>query len=218
MLEKKFKILEVILVLLAILLSVFWFFNPAGNYEPALALIGFIFTASEIYRRKIVKNIESATDELVDPTWQIDFAVSNTIQSSKQDEDTHSEQSTGISIEDILAGLDSKKYTGIQISQFVKRNSGVEVVWRVRVHNIKVAFEHDPNSALYLVFSPESQDDDSFPEIVVAVFDRSSEGDLAAVSSGDIAVVRGEIAFSELAGKYSLSLKNSKLVRFYKNA
>lgn len=123
-----------------------------------------------------------------------------------------------LSIEDILAGIDPKNYTGIQITQFVKRNTGIEVVWQVKVHNIKPVFEHDPESDLYLVFSPERQEDESFPEIIVAVFERCDEGDLAAISSGDTAVIKGTVSFSQLTGKYSLTLKNSELLRFTRNA
>lgn len=216
--EAKLKVFEVILVILAIILSVLWFLNPAANYEPALALLGFVLMFSEAFRRRFMSRNESVVEEVAVNAVQADSAVSNIAQDSEPSEATHSEQISGVAIEDILAGIDSKNYTGIQITQFVKRNAGVEVVWRVKVHNIKPAFEHDPKSDLYLVFSPESQQDDSFPEIIVAVFDRCNEGDLAAISSEDIAVIRGEVSFSELAGKYSPTLKNCGLVGFYKNA
>tara|TARA_Y100001949_G_C15866076_1_gene277324 strand:+ start:38 stop:682 length:645 start_codon:yes stop_codon:yes gene_type:complete len=214
-LKERLKIFEVLLVLLAILLAVLWFLNPEGNYEPILVLIGLVFTFSEILRRN------ASTSEFTGEELAPEYANDNLISpETSQDNDNvpNPEHSVGVSIEDILAGIDPKNYTGIQITQFVNRNTGIEVVWNVKVHNIKPAFEHDPESDLYLVFSPESQEGESFPEIIVAVFDRSNEGDLAAISSGDTAVIKGTVSFSQLAGKYSLALKDSELVRFTRNA
>ncbi|KZN70319.1 hypothetical protein N478_00015 [Pseudoalteromonas luteoviolacea S4060-1] len=207
-LKEKVKRFEVFLVLLAILLAVLWFLNPEGNYEPILVLIGLIITFFEVLRRRATSRGEIAVQGLAHEAQE----------NNNLDNALNPIQSSGISIEDILAGIDPQNYTGIQITQFVKRNSGIEVVWQVKVHNIKPAFEHDPESDLYLVFSPESQEGESFPEVIVAVFNRCFEGDLAAISSGDKAIIKGRVSFSELAGEYSLTLKDSELVRFSKIA
>ncbi|WP_155734296.1 hypothetical protein [Pseudoalteromonas luteoviolacea] len=206
--KEKVKRFEVFLVLLAILLAVLWFLNPEGNYEPILVLIGLIITFFEVLRRRATSRGEIAVQGLAHEAQE----------NNNLDNALNPIQSSGISIEDILAGIDPQNYTGIQITQFVKRNSGIEVVWQVKVHNIKPAFEHDPESDLYLVFSPESQEGESFPEVIVAVFNRCFEGDLAAISSGDKAIIKGRVSFSELAGEYSLTLKDSELVRFSKIA
>ncbi|HCV03757.1 MAG TPA: hypothetical protein DG048_14005 [Pseudoalteromonas sp.] len=100
----------------------------------------------------------------------------------------------------------------MQITQFVKRTTDVDITCEVIVHDIKEGFSIDNENALIMVFSPIIQLREPMPELLTASFSKSSESDLASISSGDSAIISAKVGFIKLAGNYSICLNKAKIL------
>ena len=117
-------VVEMFLVVAAIGLGVSWILNPDGNHEPYLALIGFILTAIEIYRRK---NISSKTD---------------TIKSKEQKKYNTNVPITNITVDEIIDDVNN-------VNPFDKSDDGkkyhdLKVDWRGCLDRI-IPSQNDPD-------------------------------------------------------------------------
>jgi hypothetical protein len=121
----------------------------------------------------------------------------------------------GVSMDDVLAMLVSESLTELQKSQFIRRNNGAHVQWSGIVVEVTPMWKNDPNSEILVLFRSISQKDKTFPEIVVARFNSSSEPDLAGLSSGDFIVIEGILQFPDLKIDKP-SLEDAKLISFKK--
>ena len=121
----------------------------------------------------------------------------------------------GVSVDDVLATLGSNKLTDLQKSQFIRRHNGTHVQWSGVVAEVSPMWKNDPKSDILVLFYSISQRDKTFPEIIVAQFNPSSEPDLAGLSSGDSIVIEGTLLFPEF-GMGKPSLRDAKLISFKK--
>jgi len=55
--------IEILLIIIALILGILWFMNPAGNYEPSIVIIGLLVAIIDIVRRR--KNLKEAPHSVV---------------------------------------------------------------------------------------------------------------------------------------------------------
>lgn len=115
-------------------------------------------------------------------------------------------------IETVLETIKSKKGTSLQKAQFVQRHSGRHVVWTVELKNIQHSYAHNPESDLIMVIAPVA-DKELYPPLATAFFPASEGSILGTLNPRDIIVIEGDLFFNELAGNWSVSMKNAKFIR-----
>lgn len=125
--------------------------------------------------------------------------------------------SEALSLEAVLKCLDDKDSTPLQKSIFVERNTGSRITWRGRVESVQKAWEREKDSDLIIVISSPN-DSNNFRKFATATFPSPEIHSLAQAKSGDIILFEGTLNFNELAGNWSTSLKDSRFIRFEKNA
>lgn len=115
-------------------------------------------------------------------------------------------------LEAVLAAIDSDTGTGLQRAQFVRRNSGRRVIWTGELKAVEPAIGHGNDAPLIMVLAPILSEK-KFPPLATAAFP-ASEGDvLGGLNSGDLVVVEGILAFSDLGGRWSASLREAHFIR-----
>jgi hypothetical protein len=115
-------------------------------------------------------------------------------------------------IDVVLQTIESESGTSLQKAQFVKRHSGRHVIWTAELKNIQPSYTRDPDSDLIMVIAPVA-DREHFPQLATAVFP-AFEGDaLGALDPGDVVAIEGDLSFLDLAGRWSVSLKNAHFIR-----
>lgn len=134
-----------------------------------------------------------------------------------QHKDKISTLSEALSLEAVLQCLGDKDTTPLQKSMFVEHNTGCRIAWRGRVEDVQKMWEREKESDLMIIISSPN-DSESFKKLATAIFSNSEIHSLAQVKSGDIILFEGNLQFSELAGRWSTSLKDSRFIRFEKNA
>ena len=104
----KVIVIELFLVVLAIGLGFSWILNPDGNHEPYLALIGFILTAIEIYRRKYSSSKSSSVKSKEKTKYNTTVPISN-ITLDEIIEDVNN-------VNPFEKGDNGKKYHGLKVA------------------------------------------------------------------------------------------------------
>ena len=133
---------------------------------------------------------------------------------SAANDNTYKSKNT-LTAKDVLTTLESKKLTKLQKSQFIKRNQGAKVQWRVIVNDVTAETAGSDKQAFYLVFHPAYQKEKTFPTIILASFSIDKENELSSLSEGDSAVIEGKLKlFNNLL--YKVSLEESNLIKFTK--
>lgn len=112
----KFLSLEIVLLITAIVLGVFWIQNPSGNYEPYLAVIGLIMAALEILRRK---SRETNKDDLL--------ASDNKGNISELSVKEQAINMSRITVEEIVGTINSAP--PFQKEEISKKYVGIKVKW-----------------------------------------------------------------------------------------
>lgn len=125
--------------------------------------------------------------------------------------------SEALSLESILGTINDDKTTPLQKSLFVERNSGSRITWCGHVETIQKLWESDEDSDILIILSPIDDPEKKFKN-ATAVFPSTEAQILAQASQGNHIFIEGTLNFSELAGNWSASLKDSKLIRVEESA
>ena len=125
--------------------------------------------------------------------------------------------SEALSLESVLKFLNDDDTTPLQKSMFVDRNGGSRITWCGRVRTIKKMWESNIDSDIIIALSPLNATQ-KLGEIATAVFPNTEALLLAQANQGDSIFIEGTLDFSEFAGNWSASLKDSRLIRVEKNA
>jgi hypothetical protein len=119
----------------------------------------------------------------------------------------------GISLESAIKGLDKKKYTSLQVQQFMARVKGSISVWQGKVIDVRGP-EGSLGTTTLLAIAP--LEDKSGLDIYFVRFQPADADSLNALSRDDIVTVQGELNFSEFGTRMVPELTNSKLLSFEK--
>ena len=111
-----------------------------------------------------------------------------------------------ISIDEVFSVLEDKLLTELQKSEFRKKHKGRIVRWSGYVSSVSPRYDE----GFFVVFLPESQKKETFPDLVVSVFPQTAKTDLVDLDENDWVEIQGCLSFSDIG---TVSLDESKLIK-----
>lgn len=93
--------------------------------------------------------------------------------------------------QEVFQTLGNKTLTDLQRVQFIHRTDGAAVQWSGTVRDVNP----QTDNRILVVFALNYDSERLFPDIVVAIFPKSLERDLSALSPGDHVVIAGRLGY-----------------------
>jgi len=111
-----------------------------------------------------------------------------------------------VTIDEVFRTLKSDSLTDLQKSEFKKKHNGRLVRWAGYVSSVTPGH----GEGVFVIFRPESQEDESFPDLVVASFSQTAKTDLIDLNEKDWIEAQGRLNCTDTG---TISLEESKLIR-----
>jgi hypothetical protein len=118
-------------------------------------------------------------------------------------------QESPVTIDEVFRTLKSDLLTDLQKSEFKNKHTGRVVTWTGYVSSIVPSYFN----GFLVVFRPESQMKESFPDFVVAHFPQTAKADLLDLSKMDWVEIQGKLLFTDSG---TVTLDDSKLIKWKK--
>lgn len=115
-----------------------------------------------------------------------------------------------VTIDEVFRTLKSDSLTDLQKSEFKKKHNGRTVRWTGYVASVALRYKQWDDAGFIIAFRPESQKDESFPDLVIASFPQTAKTDLIDLNEMDWIEIQGRLHCTDTG---TISLEESKLIK-----